>query len=125
MLVTVTKLGWRSPEALDEVLLLTGQVLDQLATTTGLLGGRLLLEDAAAWTLTAWADVAAVRAFGAAHAPVAEQGPRLADVLLLTSWRSDDDALPGWDEVRGRWPHGEGPGEGASVDLPAAVGVGV
>ena len=120
--VTVTRLGARSPEALDEVLALTTGVLAQLETAPGFLGGRLLLESGSAWTLTVFADVAALRAFAVAHAPVSQQGPRLADVLQSTAWRRAGDGVPTWDEAAGRWPHGDGPQQaaGLSADLPPA-----
>lgn len=120
--VTVTRLRARTPQALDEVLALSTGVVAQFETAPGFLGGRLLLDGGSAWTLTVFADVAALRAFGAAHAPVSEQGPRLADVLQSTSWRSGSTAVPTWHEAAARWPHGPGPREadGVSGDLPPA-----
>lgn len=120
--VTVTRLRARTPQALDEVLTLSTEVLAQLETTPGFLGGRLLLEGGSAWTLTVFADVAALRGFGVAHAPVSQQGPRLADVLQSTSWRTGSPAVPSWAEAAAQWPHGAGPREadGVSGDLPPA-----
>ncbi len=86
--VTVTRLRARDAGAGDEVVALTGEVLARLETTPGFLGGRLLLEGGSAWTLTVFRDVAALRAFAHDHAPVAGQGPRLADVLQSTAWRT-------------------------------------
>ena len=118
--VTVTRLRARAG-AQDEVMGLTDRVVAQLGTAPGFLGGRLILDGSDAWAVTLCADAASLRAWGAAHAQVAAQGPRLADVLELTAWRAPAERLPGWDEVRAQWPHGAGPGEGLAGDLPAAA----
>lgn len=122
--VTVTRLRARDAGAGDEVVALTGEVLARLETTPGFLGGRLLLEGGSAWTLTVFRDVAALRAFAHDHAPVAGQGPRLADVLQSTAWRTAAEDVPGWAEAAVRWPHGGAPREqdGVGGDVaPARV----
>ena len=121
--VTVTRLRAREG-AQDEVMELTARVVAQLETAPGFLGGRLMLDGSQAWTVSLWAVAASLRFWVEVHAPVAAQGPRLADVLELTAWRSLAERLPDWDEVRVQWPHGEGPGDGLAGDLPPA-GAGV
>lgn len=119
MYVTATRLQARGLRELREVLALSRQVERQLATAPGFLGGRLLVDRRlTAWTLSTWADRAALQEFGRSHAAVAAQGERLASAMDLTVWAQRSGPPPSWDEVRTRWSAVRPPAAGLHLTLP-------
>ena len=120
VLVVVTRLQAKGPTALAGVTRLTLEVLGQLRTQPGFLGGRLLVEPrGAAWTVTGWADRTSLDGFRTAHAPVAAQIDSVASASATTAWTAD--ALPSWAEVGRRWTAVPRPGTGMRLPVPPAT----
>ena len=121
MLVVVTRLQARDVRATREVVRRTREVVAQLQEQPGFLGGRLLVDRRrAAWTVTGWADRAALVAFREVHAPVAARIDEVATDAATTAWVAEE--LPSWAEVGRRWTAVPGPRAGLRVGIrPAAA----
>ena len=119
VLVVVTRLQARGGTGMAAVTRLTFEVLAQLRTQPGFLGGRLLVEPrGAAWTVTGWADRTSLDGFRAAHAPVAAQIDDVASASASTAWTAD--ALASWAEVGRRWTAVPRPRTGLRLPVPPA-----
>lgn len=118
MLVTVTYLKPKSMRAALELMRRSNVVARQAAVTEGYLGGRLAIERRFAfWTVTSWADGAALARFrdSGAHADAVPRQPELAASSAFVTWHAADGELPGWDDCYARVAaHG--------VQLPAKRG---
>ena len=123
MLVVVTRLSPRGARGLRAAMSLSETVVSQLADLPGFRGGRLLVDHRFdLWTLTTWSDRSALAAFRVLHEPVMARIDEVARASATTAWQTED--VPGWADVRARWPHGRGPGRGLSRPLrpgPALV----
>ena len=116
MLVVVTRLSPRGVRGLRTALPLSETVVAQLADLPGFCGGRLLVDHRFdLWTLTAWSDRAALGAFRVLHEPVMARIDEVARAAATSAWEAE--GVPGWADVRRRWPHGRGPGRGLSRPL--------
>ena len=119
MLVVVTRLQAKGATGVAAVGRLSMEVLAQLRTQPGFLGGRLLVEPrGAAWTVTGWADRTSLDGFRSAHAPVAAQLDRVASASASTAWTAE--ALPSWAEVGRRWTAVPRPRAGMRLPVPPA-----
>ena len=102
MLCSITRLRVHSLFNLPSFLWMTFQTRRQTARAAGFLGGRLLIGDVHTyWTLTAWQDEKAMKAFRGSG-PHARAMPKLAewcDEAAYTHWAAADGALPEWPEA--------------------------
>ena len=100
--VSVTRLRLRSILVLPAFVPHTMRSLRQVRAAPGFRGGSLLQDRAwAFWTLTAWDDGAAMRAYMTTGDHRTAM-PRLAgwcDEASVVHWDQDADALPDWDEA--------------------------
>lgn len=105
MLVSITRLRLRSPRFQPSFLWGVLGVNRQTVRAPGFRGGMLIMDaHRTFWTVTAWNDEAAMRAYrnGGAHRRVM---PRLADwcdEASVTRWTQESDALPDVSEVHRR-----------------------
>jgi hypothetical protein len=105
MLASVTRLRVRSLLNLPAFLRMTFLVLRQTARAPGFLGGRLLVDNLHTyWTLTAWENEKAMKAFrgSGAHARVMPMLVEWCDEAAYTHWITADDSLPEWPEAYNR-----------------------
>lgn len=104
-LISGTRLRIRSPFYLPQFLWGNEMSARQLARSPGFLGGRLLVDrDRAFWTLTAWEDEAAMRAYrnNGAHRKVMPKLLKWCDEATVVHWSREDAELPDWQEVHRR-----------------------
>jgi heme-degrading monooxygenase HmoA len=105
MLISVTRLRIRSLRYLPEFFFYTFRSVRQVKRAPGNLGLRLLRDaDRTFWTLTAWQDEAAMRAFMFAS-PHREAMPKLAnwcDEAAVAHWTQDTAQMPSWEEAHMR-----------------------
>ena len=97
---SVTRLKLRSWRYLPPFALETLASARQAARTPGFLGGAILNDrDLTFWTLTAWENEAALKAFmmTGAHARVMPKLIMWCDEAAVARWEAE--ALPGWDEA--------------------------
>jgi hypothetical protein len=103
--ISVTRLRIRSPLFMPGFAWLAFRSVEQTRRAAGFLGGRLLPDaDRTFWTLTAWTDAEAMRAFMTAG-PHRAAMPRLVDwcdEASVAHWTQDSDALPDWAEADAR-----------------------
>lgn len=119
MIVVVTRLSPRRFSGLRAGLRISHTVVGQLSALPGFRGGRLLVDRRRdLWTITTWADRAALRAFGVLHAPVMARIDEIAVASATSGWQQDTAEVPGWSAVRARWTDGRGPAHGLSRPLP-------
>ena len=98
--VVLTRLRTRGLPGVRAVLRTTGQVLADCRSVPGFLGGRLAIDRRGdAWTLTAWESAAAVRAFGARHAPIAATIDDVASESVMRAFRHEGRAVPSWTQA--------------------------
>lgn len=120
MIVVVTRLEAKGLTGVVLLGRLTLEVLGQLRTQPGCLGGRLLVEPSgAAWTVTGWADRTSLDGFRAVHAPVSARIDDVARTSATTAWTAD--ALPSWAEVGRRWTAVPPPRRGLRLPVPPAA----
>ena len=108
--VSVTRLRLRSIRFLPAFVRHNLRALAQVKAAPGFRGGSLLADRALAfWTLTAWDDPAAMRAYMTAGAHRASMPYLLdwCDEASVAHWEQDGDALPEWTEAERRM-RGEG-----------------
>lgn len=77
----------------------------QLVHSPGFLGGKLLVDrDRAFWTLTAWEDESAMRAYrnSGAHRKVMPKLLKWCDEATVVHWNQVSSTLPDWQEVHWR-----------------------
>ncbi len=74
----------------------------QLVHSPGFLGGKLLVDrNRVFWTLTAWEDEAAMRAYrnSGAHRKAMPKLLKWCDEATVVHWNQESAALPDWQEV--------------------------
>jgi len=105
MLVSVTRLRVRSVRYLPAFFWKTIFIQRQVIHAPGFAGGRLLNDVGwTFWTLTAWENEQAMKAFRGA-APHAKAMPRLidwCDEASYAHWAQSGDTLPSWPEAHAR-----------------------
>jgi heme-degrading monooxygenase HmoA len=77
----------------------------QAKRADGFLGGKLLIEAKNTfWTVTAWKDEAAMRAYrnAGAHGKVMPRLLEWSDEASVAHWIQDDSEIPGWHELHQR-----------------------
>jgi hypothetical protein len=92
----------------------------QAERTSGFLGGRLVRESGNIfWTLTIWADEAAMRAYrsSGAHAKVMPKLLNWCDEASVVHWAQEQAELPGWQAAHQRMV---GEGRLSKVNRPSA-----
>ncbi len=132
--ISVTRLRIRAARFLPAFLLDTWLSMRQVTRAAGYRGGALLADrDRAYWTMTAWEDAAAMRAYmtSGAHRRAMPKLMRWCDQASIAHWTQDADALPDWQEADRRM-RGEGrvskvrhPAEGhdpMTFDIPRTTG---
>lgn len=103
--ISVTRLRIRSLFYLPQFLWYTLRSQRQAERAAGFLGGRLMRDKGNAfWTLTAWKDEAAMRAYRGRGAHVKAM-PRLldwCDEASIGHWEQESAELPTWGEAHSR-----------------------
>jgi hypothetical protein len=122
--VVATRLHAQGWPGARRALALTSQVARQLSVQPGFLGGRLLADRTFTfWTLSVWADRAALAAFREGHATVAVQAPGVIGTdptrMVVTGWVQHDDYVPSWTSAAERLPGADRPRRGLTRRLPA------
>jgi len=119
MLASVTRLRVRSVRNLPAFLWMTFLVLRQTSRTVGFLGGRILIDNLHTyWTLTAWENETAMKAFRGSgpHAGVMPKLVEWCDEAAYTHWIGADDSIPEWLEA---YDHLVSDGRLSRVALPS------
>ena len=102
MFASVTRLRVRSIRYLPQFLWYTFLIQRQTESSAGLIGVRLLVDsNHTYWTLTAWQDERAMKAFrgAAAHAKAMKKLPEWCDEAAYSHWLEDAERLPEWGEA--------------------------
>jgi heme-degrading monooxygenase HmoA len=102
MLVSVTRLRVRGLRFLPAFLWKTHFAQRQVARARGFCGGRLLVDaHRTFWTMTAWEDERAMKAFrgSGAHAQVMPKLVAWCDEAAYAHWTTSDDKLAEWPEA--------------------------
>lgn len=103
--ISVTRLRVRSLRYLPPFLWQTFKVIRQAEHSPQFLGGRVLREARNAfWTVTAWADEAAMRSYRqkGAHGLVMPRLLTWCDEAAYVHWSQDKPELPDWSEAHRR-----------------------
>jgi hypothetical protein len=104
-LISGTRLRIRSPFYLPQFLWGNELSARQLARSPGFLGGGLLVDRGRAfWTVTAWEDEAAMRAYrnSGAHREVMPKLLKWCDEATVIHWGQEGAELPDWPELHRR-----------------------
>lgn len=102
MFASVTRLRVRSLLFLPQFLWMTTQIQRQTEKAPGLLGLRLLVDRKQTyWTLTAWQDEKAMKAFRGSgpHAKAMKKLPVWCDEAAYAHWTEEQGHLPEWPEA--------------------------
>lgn len=95
--VVVTQLRARGLRGVRGVVRQTGGVVEDCRAVPGFLGGRLAVDPRGLlWTLTVWESSAALRLFGARHAPVAAGIDAVASDSATAAFRQQGHEVPTW-----------------------------
>lgn len=100
--VSVTRLRVRSWRFIPQFVWQALKTARQAERSSGFVGGRLLREARNTfWTLTAWEDEMAMRAYrnGGAHRFVMPRLLEWCDEASVAHWNQDDAELPDWPEA--------------------------
>ncbi len=100
--VSITRLRIRSVRFLPAFLIDTWLSMRQVKRAAGYRGGALLADrDRAYWTMTAWDDAAAMRAYMTTgpHRRAMPTLMRWCDQASIAHWTQPDDTLPDWHEA--------------------------
>jgi quinol monooxygenase YgiN len=98
--MVVTRLRLRRPELLDDFFVASVAVIEQAKAASGSLGVDAMAENNDVWwTVSAWQDRAAMRAFVAAepHHSVIPRVDEFCDEATFVDWEQDSAELPAWD----------------------------
>ena len=132
-LISVTRLRIRSFFYLPQFFWGNELSARQLSQAPGFLGGRLLVDrHRTFWTLTAWDDQAAMRAYrnSGAHAGVMPKLLKWCDEASVAHWDQESPSLPDWPEAHRRMVsegraskvHNPSPNHAARAFPPPRVG---
>lgn len=103
--ISMTRLRVRSYSYMPQFIWYTFKSERQAKRAAGFLGGRLIRDKGNVfWTLTAWKDDAAMRAFRGSGAHMKAM-PKLldwCDEASIAHWEQPDAELPGWTEAHRR-----------------------
>ncbi|MDJ0275454.1 DUF3291 domain-containing protein [Sphingomonas sp. 2R-10] len=117
--VSITRLRVRAIRFLPAFLIETWQSARQVRRAEGYLGGRMLADRRQTyWTMTAWTDAAAMRAYMTVG-PHRRAMPKLmnwCDQASVAHWVQDDATLPDWNEADRRM---RSEGRASKVHRPA------
>jgi hypothetical protein len=105
MFVTATYLKASSVRNAATVFHVSGGIATSAASTPGFLGGRMRADRSLGfWTVTAWRDAKALKAFrdGPVHGPVMPRLPDLTSASRMLTWSEPDGRVPRWAAVRAR-----------------------
>lgn len=119
-LISVTRLRVRSPRYLPAFMWASLTSARQARRAPGFLGGQLAAEPGRSfWTLTAWTDLAAMRAYrgSGAHRRAMSGLRRWCDEASVAHWDQADAALPSGPEALARMV---GDGRVSPVDHPSS-----
>jgi len=100
--VSVTRLRIRSARFLPAFLIDTWLSMRQVKRATGYRGGALLADrNRAYWTVTAWDDATAMRAYmtSGPHRRAMPKLMRWCDQASIAHWLQDGDTLPDWHKA--------------------------
>jgi heme-degrading monooxygenase HmoA len=100
--VSITRLRIRAVRFLPAFLVDTLLSARQVKRAEGYLGGRMLADRRQTyWTMTAWTDAAAMRAYMTAgpHRRAMPKLMRWCDQASIAHWVQDDATLPAWEEA--------------------------
>lgn len=100
--VSITRLRIRSVRFLPAFLIDTWLSMRQVRRAVGYRGGALLADrDRAYWTMTAWDDAAAMRAYmtSGPHRRAMPKLMRWCDQASIAHWTQEDDTMPDWHEA--------------------------
>ncbi len=132
--ISITRLRIRSARFLPAFLIDTWLSMQQVKRATGYRGGALLADrQRAYWTMTAWDDAAAMRAYmtSGAHRRAMPKLMHWCDQASIAHWVQEGDTLPDWREAdhrmrsEGRVSKVHHPAEGhdpMAFDLPRGIG---
>lgn len=105
MHVSVTRLRLASWLTAPAFLSASGESARQAKTVPGFRAGRLLVDKGRVfWTLTAWSDIEAMKAYrdAAAHAAIMPKLAEWCDEAAVAHWQAPDGSLPAWTEAHER-----------------------
>lgn len=100
--VSITRLRIRSVRFLPAFMVDTWQSMRQVKRAAGYRGGALLADrQRTYWTMTAWDDAAAMRAYmtSGPHRRAMPKLMRWCDQASIAHWTQDGDTLPDWHEA--------------------------
>jgi len=120
-LISVTRLRVRSLIYLPAFLWDTFQSVRQAERSPGFLGGRLLVNAGYVfWTMTAWADEAAMNAFraGGAHRRAMPKLLNWCNEAAVVHWTQDSPEIPAWQQAQ---QHMSEKGKLSKVNHPSAA----
>jgi heme-degrading monooxygenase HmoA len=103
--ISLTRLRVRSWRYLPQFVWQSLKASRQAQRAGGFLGGRLLIEARNTfWTVTAWKDDAAMRAYRntGAHGAVMPRLLDWSDEASVAHWTQDNAEIPGWQELHRR-----------------------
>lgn len=104
-LISITRLRLRSPWHLPHFLWLNERSARQLRTAPGFIGGKLLVDARRTfWTVTAWSDEPAMRAYRDrdAHRAAMAKLVEWCDEASVAHWSQNDTELPDWGTAHRR-----------------------
>jgi hypothetical protein len=104
-LISIKRLRVRSFSYLPQFLWSNGLAVRQLRRTFGFHAGRLLVDrHLTFWTMTAWVDEAAMRAYrnSGAHRQIMPKLLKWCDEATVAHWHQEHGALPDWLEAHRR-----------------------
>jgi hypothetical protein len=119
MFLSVTRLRVRSLYYLPAFLWMTLRAQRQSVGAPGFGGGRLLVDRRSTyWTLTAWEDEKAMKAFrgSGAHVRVMPKLIEWCDEAAYAHWTTADHSIPEWTEA---WEHLVSEGRMSQVSHPS------
>lgn len=105
MHISVTRLRLASWLTVPAFLTASDKSARQAKAAAGFVEGRLLLDHGRVfWTLTAWKNVTAMRAFRdtGLHADIMPKLAEWCDEAAVAQWQTPDGALPSWTDAHRR-----------------------
>src|SRR5690348_8888317 len=119
--IVVTRLRLKDPALLDEFFADAVAAIEQAQKSAGNLGTDALADaNNAWWTVTAWQERSAMRAFvtGAPHLGIMRRLDHYCDEAAFVDWEQDSPDLPDWQTS---WRHLTADGQAASLTHPSGA----